>query len=324
MKHLLEEDLLLRRFLLGELSPSEQSEVEERLFSDPEYFDQSRAAEDDLIDEYLYSDLDTDERARFEGHFLTTPERRESLIVARALRQYILKSGEGAASAHAEADVHRPARWSLLSFLHIRNRLIGFSAAAALILLIALFTWLVLLTGSRHKPPIEARGGATETPTPQITQVEPDRNLQEPITPTSPGGGQDNVRGKRAATVPNQPRRSPAPVYSFLILPLGPVRGESNVNEVKIPTRPSTVKLQMPLEEEAGYRSYHVALQTEDGVGVKSWGSLKAVKGAAAQIISINIPSRLLNRKEYRLVLSAVSDRGSHEIINTFHFRVIK
>ena len=54
MKYSLEEELILKRFLLGELSPSEQSDIEERLFADPQYFSQFRAAEDDLIDEYLY------------------------------------------------------------------------------------------------------------------------------------------------------------------------------------------------------------------------------------------------------------------------------
>src|SRR5215212_4187754 len=103
MKHALEEDLLLKRFLLGELPEGERGEVEERLFSDPEYFRQFRAAEDELTDEYLYGDLDADERESFERHFLTTPERRESLRVAMALKQYVERNAVAPVAELADA-----------------------------------------------------------------------------------------------------------------------------------------------------------------------------------------------------------------------------
>jgi anti-sigma factor RsiW len=88
MKPIVQDDITIRKYLLGELSPAEQSEVEERLFLDGEYFQQLLMAEDDLVDDYVYGELSPDERERFDNHFLSTPERYESLRIAQALKKY--------------------------------------------------------------------------------------------------------------------------------------------------------------------------------------------------------------------------------------------
>ncbi|MBV9211645.1 MAG: hypothetical protein JOZ52_13485, partial [Acidobacteria bacterium] len=92
MKLLEEDDLTFRKYLLEELSPEEQSEVEERLFLNAESFQQLEMVEDELIDDYVYGELSPRERERFDNIFLTTPERRESLRVAQALSRYTPES----------------------------------------------------------------------------------------------------------------------------------------------------------------------------------------------------------------------------------------
>ncbi|HEV3468186.1 MAG TPA: hypothetical protein VG148_02620, partial [Pyrinomonadaceae bacterium] len=105
--------------------------VEERLFLDAEYFRQLRAAEDELIDEYLYEGLSAGERERFKDTFLTTPERRESLRVARALREYI--------SRNPPPD---PAKNHPLGFLFGRAPLLQLSLAALALLIVGGLAWL--------------------------------------------------------------------------------------------------------------------------------------------------------------------------------------
>lgn len=328
MKQLLEEELLLKRFLLGELSQGDQSEVEERLFSDPEYFKQFRAAEDDLIDEYLYEDLDAGERERFEKYFLTTPERRESLRVAGALRQYIFKNGTAAVAERTDAaPAPRAEKRSILDLLRVRAPALRFSLAAAAVLIIAVGVWLLVRTapGNEPSPPLQANTAPAGPAPPEVAQGGPGQGNQGPITqpPPARNGGVNAEKGS-GVRPERPPRHAPARVYSFLILPLGQVRGEGETNEIKPPADAGVLNLQIPLIEEAGYRRYRVALQTDAGREIKTWGNLKSAEGEAGQTVSVAVPAKSLGQQKYRLVLSGVPDGGEPRVISTLYFKVTK
>lgn len=77
------EDKLIHRYLLDELLPDEQEQVELRLLSDSEFQELVQAGEYDLIDDYLRGDLTADEATRFERHFLLSPARQRKLETAR-------------------------------------------------------------------------------------------------------------------------------------------------------------------------------------------------------------------------------------------------
>src|SRR6185295_7306375 len=94
------DEVVARRYWLGQLSHEEQGRIEELAFGDPESFALLEAVEDYLIDEFVYNDLSAEERKRFQeyfltqpGHsedpFLTHPSRREDLRIAEALRQHL-------------------------------------------------------------------------------------------------------------------------------------------------------------------------------------------------------------------------------------------
>ena len=336
MKHALEEDLLLRRFLLGGLSESERGEVEERLFADPEYFRQFRAAEDELTDEYLYGDLDAGERERFETYFLTTPERRESLRVAKALKQYIAKNAPAAeltdaselTDAPAQAKVvhaSRPEKRSFFDFLRLPA--LRFPLAAAALLLVVFGLWLLLRTTTvRDKPdPSLTVNSSDPRPTPQeLAQSTPEQNNREPVarqTPAENSNGDANKDGN--VKRPKPPRQTPTRVYSFLILPLGPVRGDgrdSDANEVSLPADAGTVNLRIPLINDPARGLYRVTLQTDAGRRVKSWANLKPADSDAGRIVNVNLPAATLTRQNYRLVLAAQPGRT----VSTFHFKVTR
>jgi hypothetical protein len=342
MKHALEEDLLLKRFLLGELPEGVRGEVEERLFSDPEYFRQFRAAEDELTDEYLYGDLDADERERFETYFLTTPERRESLRIARALKQYIAKNATHAAladaaaltdaaklsDANARADaahVPRPEKRPFFDFLRLPA--LRFSMAAAAVLIVAVGLWLLLSTTLRDEPDPTLKANTSDPrPSPtQLAQSTPEQNdNRAPIAPPTPAENSngDAVNGGGVRT-PKPPRHTHSRVYSFLILPLGQVRSEgddNDVNEVNIPADAGAVKLRIPLIAAPARGRYRVTLQTDAGERLKSWRNLKPARRKTGRTVSVNVPASALTQQNYRLVLAAAN--GS--TISTLHFKVTR
>lgn len=323
MKYPLEEELLLKRFLLGELSQNEQSDIEERLFADPQYFSQFRAAEDELIDEYLYGDLDGSERERFEKYFVTTPERRESLRVAKALQQYIVKKGPSAATVLA-GEPPAPRSWlrTILDILGLGGNTLRFATVAMVLLIVAIGVWLVVRTGQNQPGPSLSAESANVQPSPaQIAQANDNQNNQN-TSVQSPQGNRNGNAGRdiNANSRPEQPRAR----YSFVILPLAQVRGEGGVNEVKLPADAGFVNLKVPLVDEGSYDHYQVKLQTASDKTVKSWSNIKPASDASGQTISVDIPAISLREQKYRLALSGVTSSGDLRTIRTYHFQVKK
>src|SRR4051794_18731950 len=79
------EDALLVRYLLGELSESDQAVVKDRAFAESEYLGALEAAEADLIDTYVRGGLLESDRRAFARQFLNSPNRRRKVEFARAL-----------------------------------------------------------------------------------------------------------------------------------------------------------------------------------------------------------------------------------------------
>jgi hypothetical protein len=81
------DDDVLRRYLLGRLTPEVREHVEQRLFSDDRIFlEHLCLVEAELINDYVDASLSADDVDQFERHFLCTAERRQKLEFARALR----------------------------------------------------------------------------------------------------------------------------------------------------------------------------------------------------------------------------------------------
>lgn len=89
----------LRKYILNDIGSAERSEIEERLLSDDEYFEEILTAEESLIQDYADEKLDAPDRRRFEECFLSSEENRQKLKFARALRKYVNESESPAPEA---------------------------------------------------------------------------------------------------------------------------------------------------------------------------------------------------------------------------------
>ena len=65
----------LTEYLLGGLAEHEREAIEQRSFTDDEFFLELEETEHDLIDKYVRRSLPARERMRFEKAFLTVPGR---------------------------------------------------------------------------------------------------------------------------------------------------------------------------------------------------------------------------------------------------------
>lgn len=334
MKQVIEEEVFLRRFLLGELDPEQRAEVEERLFTDADFFSLYRAAEDELIDEYLYGDLEGGERERFETAFLTTPERREALRAAAALRKYIQSRATDSPVSEPAGGERRLHHWITLvgSRLRIRGPALQFTLAAVALLLLAAGA-LVIVRSDLWRRPVPTQQARREEPNPtppHSAQSPPETGSQQnqnggdsgPLVPPPPSQDDKYRPSEARPKTPPLGRQAPPHVYAVLLPPSAQVRGGGEAYKVRLPARGTFVDFQLPLIEDSGRRIYQATLETDEGGRVKTWTGLTPSKSKHGLAVVVRAPQRLLRQQTYRIILKGASADGDLQIVNTFRFRV--
>lgn len=357
MKQHLEDESELRKYLLGELALKEQVLIEERLFLDDDYVLRVKAVEDDLVDDYVYDELTSGEREKFETHFLNQPGCREDLRIAEALKRYISSevkitdpSPVAQVSAADLSGVSRsPAtsRYSFFSSLFGRRPIIGFSfAAAAALIILPLIAWLAIEPGRRQD---QEHTVQTQDSAPQQTApVERQQSGTPDHSAINAGDGEEGVKtaerqarsrggaeekGRRGEQRAGQqvgrtrglsppPRQTPTRVVAFLLLPGGIVRGEGATNNVPLSSDVKTVILRLPLAARDDYHSYRATLQI-GGRATRSWAGLKPVADAElGQVVEVKIPARLLRHQSYRIKISGRTVTGQTRNLTSRAFQV--
>jgi hypothetical protein len=78
---------LIKAYLLGDASDDQRRVIEDRFFADDAFFDRVELAEDELVEAYLRDELSSQDRVRFETHFLQSPRRREMTEISQLLER---------------------------------------------------------------------------------------------------------------------------------------------------------------------------------------------------------------------------------------------
>src|SRR5438552_9869409 len=78
----------ITRYLLGEMSEQERSEFEDRYLDDPILFEESIAAEDEMMRCYIRGDLPEAARTAFEARYLKNHGNRRRVDFTRSLMTY--------------------------------------------------------------------------------------------------------------------------------------------------------------------------------------------------------------------------------------------
>src|SRR6266550_8886461 len=150
------DEVLLQRYLLGNLSEQERVRVEDRAFADPAYLGALEAAEADLIDAYVRGELSQADRRQFERLFLTSRQRRNKVEFARALATIAAESKPLQFPVHERQSVWQ----AFLNLLHASDPALRFAAGMAALVVVAGSSWLaVQYIGMRSRvAALEAQG----------------------------------------------------------------------------------------------------------------------------------------------------------------------
>jgi hypothetical protein len=345
MKQGIEEDIVIRRYLMGDSPQEEQLLVEERLFLDSEYLQMRQAVEDDLIDEYLHGELSPDERERFEKYFLSTPERHEALKIAEALKVYLSTNPlSEAAALTGDIEHRRPPKVAFPAFLRGGHQVWRLPLAAALLLLTLCTVWLVVrvLRPADRPGPIQAQQPSSQEQQEAGKTVQDSQQERNPQSNTGPPPPQDQFAEKReksgaggepaSTTEVNNQARPQAPsvkhpplrVYSFILVPGGITRGGGDIPRVELRSGDGSANLRLVLLSGGDFPTYRATLVADNAGPIRNWTGLKSTVGEAGKFVSVKVPTRLLRQETYHIILSGDSPNGDTSEISSYQFRVVK
>lgn len=214
-----------RRYLLGTATEDERQALEHEYFRDPEALERMDAAEDELIEHYLASELDNEDRGRFERDYLQSPAHRRRVETVRALNAMA-----AVAATVTEPPAPRRQPWR-------RPTPVWWSLAAAAAVLLAAGVWFAVDRTSAPAsvaPPASAQ--ASQPPAPETPAPQPDQTARE--TPPAP-----------------------APRVLAFSLPSMSMRGAGDTSKLVIPPDTAIVALTLENATAAG----QVVIRTADG-----------------------------------------------------------
>jgi hypothetical protein len=322
-----EEVILIRRYLLGEITEQDRDPIEARLLTDPQYFNQLVRVEDELTDQYVRRELSQHEREMFEGHFMTAPQRRENVAFAMALHRYVSSEANGRRVAGGAR-----ARTAFLTYLSPRWRMArNASLACAALLLAVAVAWLLMETARLQRRLAEV--GAERAESSRLGQ-ELQRRLDEQRSQGEDLARQlENSRGRLAQLDREVARLSKASgriqtVAGVLSLALLPGLGRDAADTAQTTTAvlgPGARRLRLELEtDHPGFTRYRAELLTAEGDLVWRRDALRERPTSNGKVVVITLPVALLTKNAYLVTLSGASAGDNYARIGSYYFDITR
>jgi anti-sigma factor RsiW len=352
----------LHEYLLGSLPEAEAERFDELSFTDENFADALKIAENDLVDAYIHDELTGATLAKFKTHYLASPLRREKVEFARAFQVYAEKN-----IAEKPAEIRTPVETKpkrnlteFFSSIFAFSRPVvqsGFALAALAILFFGGWLW---RENSRQQFEMNLANVNREQLQPRETELaEREKQLRNETANSNFAVNSANnseterepaqVREERARleqqlkkqqtqeqqrlaeqrklaeqrAAQNTPVSPPrAAVASFVLTPS--LRGGSRIQSVSISADTATVAPNLELEAD-DYTAYRAVLRTSsDNRTLWQSGRLKSNKAGENKRLKLNFPAALLKSGIYSIEVSGIAADGEREIISDYSFRVVR
>ena len=321
-----EDQRLIERYLLGDLTLEEQREFEQHLFSDEHLLSQLNRIENELTDQYVRGELLGTSKAQFERHFMRAPERRESVVFARALNSYVSAKEQ---SRLVSNGLEKPG-FDVLPGVVARPRpLFHISLAAAAVIFGMLFVWLFLNRAQLRRELEQARTAQAEL---QKREEDLRRQFEEQRIEAD-RLARELEREKEALTNAKPGVRPPQPdsttgdessLGELTFLFSGSSRGQDDGATVRVSHGEKYVRLALMIDREP-YVLYKVAVTTiENRQEVWNRAGLKAIRTRNGMSVITSIPVANLTMSDYRIELYGEGGNRTYEKAGYYIFRIDK
>jgi anti-sigma factor RsiW len=307
----------IMRYLLGNLSETEQAALEEAFITSPQVFTQVVEVENDLIDDYVRGRLAPHERERFERYFLASPSGRRVRIAEALLPKF-----DQAATTYGSAALPAENLSGWRRFLApVRNLQTapGLIAALAALLIAVGGAWFFNET-RRLGQEVRARQAESERRERELTrQIANERQRSSQLA--------DEIERLRSQILP-QATPSPsssATAFATLFLVGGALRDIDTGDIPRLVISPGVEHARLVLKmEDSGYPDYRAELQSASGEVIWSRGSLKPRLSRSVATFTITLPAVKFTGGTYTLTVSGISKSGDVDVLSKSSFRVEK
>ncbi|MFN0118993.1 MAG: hypothetical protein ACKV2V_00665 [Blastocatellia bacterium] len=331
------DDKIMRGYLLGELSETEQARVEELLFSDSDGHDRLRALKAEITDQYVRGTLPATQRERFARRFLRDENGREDLLFARALDGVIREQN----TVPAPAPQPEPApswRDSLAAFFHSLAdwQMAPMVMTAAMVLLTLGGAWLFVET-LRLRTQLETAARERDAARDAAARdAQASQRLQDELGRASTRNQELDQQAREAARERDAARQelsqlrqppSSGPVFGALLsllLAPGAGRGSANIEQLRLTPQARTAQLQLLIaagEEKPGYRA---EVRNKQDVVIYTQNQFRTRRTALGRALLVNVPADKLPEGEYTVRLSGVTPGQAPELLNFYDFKITR
>ena len=316
------EEGLVYRYLLGDLSESEELALERRFLLDDEVFERVWDIENRIVDHYVRGRLNATEKELFEQNYLASPVHRERVALARKLVEVADSSAE---KRKARSGTRLSLRWWSPVAVSLRRGPWRWAAIAAML---TLAVAVVLLFSERARLQKQIRQLNDESAFQRLRTQDLEREMTAQRDRSDKLAVEierlpKDTRSAGDAGKTSSPKSELRSVVSFLLGPML-MRSGGEAHQLKIAPETQTIVLQMKVRS-AGIRTFQVALRTVEGAQVWSKAPISArPQTRNVALVSFGIPARRLVAGDYVLTLSSTRDTAGVEEMNRYFFRVIK
>jgi len=306
------DEKILRKYLLGDLSPEEQQEVELQLMSDEDAYDLLVAAEDDLIDASLAGELKGDELERFNNYFLAAGERQRKLQFGRSLERFVRDPPRSAASPEPPRRVFWDAAANFLRYRPVT----AYAASAVVVLMIVGSIWSVFRIVELQRQ--------LHSATAQLADVGRERDeTKRQLGESQSLGERMRAQVQALEETLGATKSSPVPqaLLAFNLIP-GLSRSSSDIPKIAITANASLLQFSLTLLDD-NYDSYRAALRDAGGQELWTRDRLSATAARDGKVVVLTVPATLPSG-DCSFSLMGVSDSHPPESISSFYFRVVR
>jgi hypothetical protein len=293
MQTAVEYRLLIRRYLLGDLTEAERELLEDKIMCESGLFKELLIVEDELIDEYVREKLPEKERNLFESSFLHhNEERHQKLRFAWALKTYVSRKPRPM-TLRSEVKARTAGNRGRFFTALFRSPQVAFGSAMAVAFMAVVLGVTYSVVSVRYLQDdvaqIQARQKDPEKPvrTQNENLLTSTEEALHPVTLLMPGGMRSAGETPRVTILPE--------------------------------TLLMSFELDMAADE---YESYRVVLTTE-GTEVLRQELLQAQDLGDRIIISLELPAAVLPYGDYQIKVEGRTGSREYEYIDTYNFRAI-
>ena len=326
MKHNTDQEELMVRYLLEKVAEEEQSEIEERFFSDNDYFEQLLALEDDLIDSYVQGKLPKDEQEQVERLLMSSPRQRQDMEFTKSLVEDLTAVRSQEAADTHPTGVNSTSWWKSLLNLSSPGRK-GWKPAFAVLgiaalLFVSLLAWSIVLRNNVAR--LEAERASLE---------KKERELQEQLVNQSNNNQklaeelkrEQNMRANAERELaelikPAPPLSSSKPLSIFLTID-SISRGSSDLKKAILPRGNRPLNFYIELDEKDDYKQYRGTIKTFGGKQI--WEG-KIIERAGPASLILKLRTNRFSTDDYTLTLSGEVEQDNWEVIREYTFLIRK